>query len=140
VSTDELLKELLRGRLLLVGEYRGSRAEMSGYVDRKSGDAIRYVRAIHLVECACRGNLDRAMIYQRLPEAVEKPDEVVFPYVKGSFYVFFLVSCKWDNGQVICSMSDRQAEQIELLNDGKSGEPVAAPSGAAIGRRPNLVC
>lgn len=36
----ELLKEVLQGVLLIVGEYRGSYAEMAGYVDKKSGNAI----------------------------------------------------------------------------------------------------
>ena len=136
MTTDELLKELLCGRLLLVGEYRGSRAEKSGYVDRKSGEAIHYVRALHIVECSCRGNLDRAMIYQRLPETVKKPEEAVFSYVKGALYAFFLVSCKWNNGHVICSMAEREAERIELLDDGRRGEPTAAPHGAAVGSPP----
>jgi len=34
----ELLKEVRV--LLIVGEYRGSYAEMAGYVDKKSGNAI----------------------------------------------------------------------------------------------------
>ena len=67
VKPLELLREVLRGRLLIVGEYRGSQAEKTGYVDRKTGQAIHYFRALHLLECACRGNLDRAIIYERPP-------------------------------------------------------------------------
>ena len=126
MTANELLKEVLVGRLLIVGEYRGSRAENAGYVDKKSGEAIHYVRAIHLVECACRGNMDRAIIYQRLPEIIEKPEEAVFHYLKGRRYVFFLVSLKWDKGQVIGSMAERGLELLEETGDG-SGGPVAAP-------------
>ena len=71
------------------------------------------MKAILLAECQVRGNLARAMFYQRLPESVEKPEEAVFPYQKGKLYVFFLVSLKNDNGQVIGSLSDRPPELLE---------------------------
>jgi hypothetical protein len=135
MTTKQLLQEVLRGRLLIVGEYRGSRAEDAGYVDRKTGEPIRYVRAIHLIECACRGNLDRAMIYERLPEIVEKPEEAMFPYLKGRLHVFFLVSMKKDNGQVIGSMAERPPEPLEGIGEG-SGGPMGAPQGAPKGSRP----
>ena len=135
MTTAELLKEVLLGRLLIVGEYRGSRAEEAGFVDKKSGEAIHYVRAIHLIECSCRGNLDRAMIYERLPEVIEKPEEAVFHYHKGRRYAFFLVSLKWDKGQVIGSMAARGPELIEGIGQG-SGGPVPAPQGAGTGPRP----
>jgi hypothetical protein len=51
MTADELVRQVLQGILVLVGEYRGSHAEMAGYVDKKSGQSIRSVRAIHLVEC-----------------------------------------------------------------------------------------
>jgi hypothetical protein len=58
----ELLKEVLQGVLLIVGEYRGSHSEMAGYVDKKLGTAIQYVRATQLVECAWHGHIDRVII------------------------------------------------------------------------------
>ena len=121
MTTTELLKEVLLGRLLIVGEYRGSRAEEAGFVDKKSGEAIQYVRAIHLIECSCRGNLDRAMIYERLPEVIEKPEEAVFHYQKGRRYVFFLVSLKWDKGQVIGSRQRVGPELIDGIGEGSDG-------------------
>src|SRR5947199_4298244 len=57
MTRAELLCEVLQGVLLIVGEYRGSHAEMAGYVDRKFGNKIEYVRAIHIVECSWHGHL-----------------------------------------------------------------------------------
>lgn len=138
MKREELLDEVLRGRLLIVGEYRGSRAERKGFVDRKSGEKIDYIRAIHLIECACRGNLDRAILYQRLPEIIETPEEAVFPYVKGGLYVFFLTSLNREHGQVICFMAEREPELIE---DGRErdGGPEGAPLGAPSARRLTLL-
>ncbi len=45
MTASELLEQVLQGVLLIVGEYRGSHAEMAGYVDKKFGTAIQYVRA-----------------------------------------------------------------------------------------------
>jgi hypothetical protein len=99
---------------------------MDGYVDRTTGEKIGFVRAIILAECQVRGNLARAMFYQRLPEIVEKPEEAVFPYQKGKLYVFFLVSLKNDNGQVIGSLADRPPELLQ--DDPAAEETVGAPS------------
>jgi len=70
MTENELLKEVLQGVLLIVGEYRGSHAEKAGYVDKKSGNAIRYIRATHLVECAWHGHIDRVIITERFPEQI----------------------------------------------------------------------
>ncbi len=84
MKLEELLKHVLWGRLLVVGEYRGSKAEKKALVDKhNTGEAISYVRAIHLLECRCRGNLDRATVYERLPDVIEEPDEAIFCYERG---------------------------------------------------------
>jgi hypothetical protein len=62
VTKNELLNQVLRGVLVIVGEYRGSHAEEAGYVDKKSGNAIQYVRATHVVECSWHGHIDRVII------------------------------------------------------------------------------
>ena len=43
MTTEELVKQVLQGILVLVGDYRGSHAEMAGYVDKKErpGDSVR---------------------------------------------------------------------------------------------------
>lgn len=44
MTRAELMKEVLQGIPLLGWGYRGSLAEMVGYVDKKYGTAIQYVR------------------------------------------------------------------------------------------------
>src|SRR6266404_5942135 len=97
MTRDELLQQILRGRLLLVGEFRGAHAENAGYVDQRSGQAIAYVRVIYLVECAARGILERSIIRQRII-GVEDPAQVELPYEKGKHYVFFLEGFKLERG------------------------------------------
>jgi hypothetical protein len=133
----QLLEEVVKGRLLIVGEFRGAHASLDGYVDRTTGEKVGYVKAVILAECKVRGNLDRAMFYQRLPEIVETPEEAVFPYQKGKLYVFFLVSLKNDNGQVIGSLADRLPELLQ--DEGAAEETVGAPLRGTHRAPPNLV-
>jgi hypothetical protein len=130
MKRSELMREVVNGRLLIVGEFRGAYADADGYVDRTTGEKIAFVRAIILAECKVRGNLARAMFYQRLPESVETPEEAVFPYV------FFLVTLKNDNGQVIGSLADRAPELLD--DEDNEGETGGAPSRGTRGL-PNLV-
>jgi hypothetical protein len=131
MKATELLHLILRGHLIVVGEYRGGRAESAGFTDRRTGDAIKCVYAIYLIECACRGIVDRAIIRQRRI-GVENPDEVPFPYEKGKRYVFFLESFKIERGQFYGWIGDRGPEAIET--DEEAG---CAPQGAL--PPPNLV-
>jgi hypothetical protein len=122
---DELLQHILRGRLVLVGEFRGAHAESAGYVDQRSGEAISYVRAIYLVKCACRGILDRAIIRQKR-FGVEDPEQVNFPYEKGKLYAFFLEGFKIERGQFSGWIGERGPELIETAK-----EADGAPAGGA---------
>ncbi len=73
---------------------------------------INYIRAIYLVECACRGIVDRAIIRQKRI-GVESPEEVAFPFEKGKHYVFFLEGFKMERGQFSGWMGERGPEPIE---------------------------
>ena len=122
----QLLQHILRGRLLIVGEFRGARAESAGYVDQRTGAAIAYVRAIYIIECACRGVLDRAIIRQKRI-GIEDPEQVQFSLEKGKHYVFFLEGFKLERGMLSGWMADREPELIE------TGEEAGCPPG---GRAP----
>jgi len=44
MTREQLVKEVLKGIPVLVGNYRGSHAEMAVYMDKKTGQAIHYSR------------------------------------------------------------------------------------------------
>src|ERR1700722_5485313 len=122
MTLDELLQHVLRGRLVLAGEYRGAHAESAGYVDKRTGEAVSYVRATYLVECACRGILERAIIRQKRPE-IEEPERIKFPYEKGRLYAFFLEGFKLERGHFSGWIGDRGAELIEIDQEAESAPP-----------------
>jgi hypothetical protein len=126
MTRDELLQHIFRGRLLLVGEFRGARAESAGFVDQRTGQAISYVRVVFIVECACRGVLDRAVIRQKRL-GVETPKDVPLPYEKGKRYVFFLDGFKLERGVFTGWMGDREPEAIEEDQEGGCRAGGAAP-------------
>jgi hypothetical protein len=127
MTASEVLEQVLQGVLLIVGEYRGSHAEMAGYVDKKFGTAIQYVRATHLVECAWHGHIDRVIITERFPEQITTVEQAqaTFSYTRGHRYVFYIDWFKRERGQTYASLSGWGIEEIE-----DRGEAVGAPVGA----------
>ena len=124
MQRSEVVRRFLRGELLLVGEYRSGRAESDGYVDRRTGEALGCVRCIYLIECACRGIIDRSIIYHRRPDITD-PELAAFPYEKEKLYVFFLEGFKRERGNFI-GWIDRGPEPIE--DDMEAGD---TPEGGA---------
>jgi hypothetical protein len=120
MTAAELLKEVLQGVPLIVGEYRGSHAELAGYVDKKYGSAIQYVRAIHIVECSWHGHLDRVIITEKFPETFTTPEQAAatFNYVRGRRYVFYVEAIKRERGQTLVRMAAWGAEPVEGIEDG----------------------
>jgi len=124
MQRSEVVRRFLRGELLLVGEYRSARAESDGYVDRRTGEALVCVRCMYLIECACRGTVDRSIIYQRRLDITD-PELAAFPYEKGRLYVFFLEGFKRERGN-FTGWTGRGPEPIE--DDMEAG---ATPEGVA---------
>lgn len=115
MTQQELLAEVMQGILLMVGDYRGSHAEEAGYVDRKFGNKITYIRGTHLAECAWHGHIDRVIITQRFPEQIETIEQAqsTFTYVRGRRYVFYIEWFKRERGQTFASLSAWGIEEIE---------------------------
>lgn len=125
MTKDELTAEVLKGFLLIVGEYRGSHAELAGYVDKKTGEAIQHVRAIHLAECAWCGHIDRVIVTEYFPPAVTlEQARAKLTYTRGRLYVFYIEWFKRERGHTSARLSPWGIHEIEGVG------PAAAPSGA----------
>jgi hypothetical protein len=126
MTTDELVKQILQGIMILVGEYRGSHAEMAGYVDKKSGEAIRYVRAIHLVECVWYDRVDRVLLMQYFAGNIATTEQATatFRYERGRKYVFYLEWFKRERGQLTGRLAGWDPEPLEIAK-----EAVGSPEG-----------
>lgn len=113
MTESQLLERVKSGELLMVGEYRGGRAEASGYVDKNTGKAVTQITAIYLIECQGHGSLDIAIIRQHLPPTIQDPAAVQFPYVKGARYVFFLEGFRTERGFFYGWIGERRPELLE---------------------------
>jgi hypothetical protein len=120
MTTAELLKEVLQGIPILVGEYRGSAAEMAGYVDKKYGAKIEYVRATHIVECSWHGHIDRVVITERFPAHITTVEQAAktFTYQRGRKYAFYIETLKRERGQTLARIAAWEPELIEGIEDG----------------------
>ena len=126
MTRDDLLMQVLQGVLVLVGDYRGSHAEMAGYVDKKSGQAIHSVRAIHLVECVWYDRVDRVLLMQYFGGgATLEQATATFRYERGRKYVFYLESFKRERGQLTGRLAGWDPEPLEIAEEAV-GSPQAS--------------
>src|ERR1700726_1821415 len=131
MTKDELLMDVLKGVLLIAGEYRGSYAELAGYVDKKTGAAIQHVRATHLVECAWCGHIDRVIITEYFaPHVTLEQAQATLTYTRGRLYVFYIEWFKRERGQTYARLSSLGIEPIE-----ETEAAAAAPAGGAPPRK-----
>lgn len=127
MTTDELVQQVVQGVLVFVGNYRGSHAEMAGYVDKKNGQAIRGARAIHLVECVWYDRMDRAVLMQYFGGgATVEQVAATFRYEKGRKYVFYLDSFKQERGQLTGRLAGWDPEPLEIAEEA-GGSPDGEP-------------
>ena len=124
---EDLLGEVLKGVLLVVGEYRGGHADPVSWIDRKSGNKIESVQAIHIVECFSCGHLDRVIITERfLPGITLEQAQATLTYNRGQLYVFYIEWFKRERGQTYARLSPWGIEPIE-----ETKEAAAVPAGTA---------
>jgi hypothetical protein len=127
MTREELMVDVLKGFLLIAGEYRGSYVEPAGYVSRKTGEAIQRVCATHLAECAWNGHIDRVIISEYfLPEVTLEQAQATLTYARGQLYVFYIEWFKRERGQTYARLGPWGIEPIE---DAK--EAAAVPAGTA---------
>jgi uncharacterized protein YodC (DUF2158 family) len=129
MTKAELVEQVLQGVLVLVGEYRGSHAEDAGYVDKKTGYKVEYIRATHLVECHWYDRVDRVLLTQAFPDSVTTVEQAsaTFTYQRGLRYAFYLEWFKRERGQLLARLAAWEPELIE-----ETEEAGCAPSGALL--------
>ncbi len=130
MTKAELLQRVLEGFIVIVGEYRGSNVELAGYVDRKTGCAIQYIRATHLLEIAWFDRVDRVLLTQAFPETIKTVEEATatFSYQRGVKYVFFIEWFKRERGQLLARLLPSEPEPIEGLEEGGCPPEGRAPA------------
>ena len=113
MNREEVLAKIVAGRFLLVGEFRGGRAEGRGFVDMKTGKACRSVVISYAVECSVTAKFDQVLVRQRAPSSVTDPDAVVISLRRGQVYVFEIESLSKERGQITAWLGLREPEPFE---------------------------
>ncbi len=85
---EKLIELLKQGKILLVGECRGGKAEVVRYVDKKTGQASAFTSIKYLVERA--GGTESVQVSQFLKNEALDPAAVKVPVQKGKTYAFEL--------------------------------------------------
>ena len=85
---EKLLEAIKQGRILLVGEFRGSRVENISYVDKQTGQKNAFISTTCLVERI--GGAESVMITQPANDGVVDASAVKVNAQKGKTYAFEL--------------------------------------------------
>jgi hypothetical protein len=113
MKVSDLLDRILGGGFFLVGEYRGGRADVRGFVDRKTGLAATSLIVSYVVECALSGAFDLVKINRRAPEGVTDPAQVSINLEKGHRYAFEIETLSRERGLISAWLGPREPEVIE---------------------------
>ncbi len=113
MNASELLERVLAGRFVLVGEFRGARADKRGYVDRKTGLASSSIMITYVVECTVSGGFDLVKVTQRAPAAVTLPEQIEITLTKGKRYAFEIEGLSKERGYVSAWLGTREPEPVE---------------------------
>lgn len=112
MKTSHLLERVLGGHFVLVGEFRGGRVNVRGFVDRKTGLASTSLIVSYVVECATSGTFDLVKINRRAPEGVTDPAQVAIDLEKGQRYAFEIETLSRDRGLISAWLGPREPELI----------------------------
>ena len=113
MTRAQLLDKVLVGWFAIVGEFRGSRADIMGHVSRKTGMANKRVVVTYMVEAVVGGAFGVVKIMQRLPEAVTDPSQVKVELERGKRYAFEVDSLSKENGFATAWMGLHEPLPIE---------------------------
>ena len=110
ISTDQILRSVLDGRVFLIGEFRNAKVSTSNSVDCNSGEAIKEHEIVYAVEAG--STFGQVMIYRRPPTGFSEGDNPTTGLVKGARYAFDLDRLVRKSGFVNAHLGHREPELI----------------------------
>ncbi|MDR3402189.1 MAG: hypothetical protein P4L99_06785 [Chthoniobacter sp.] len=126
MTTVELGEKAKAGFFFVVGEVRAAKAELAGYVDRKTGTVMKSVLRKYFVERSGPLGFDMVKITGRAGADVTDPAQVPLGVVIGRVYAFAVEHIERKAGFIQARMSSIEPEEV---NEDEAVS--AAPSGAA---------
>ena len=102
MKMEKLIEAIKQGRILLVGECRGSRAEVIKYVDKKTGQKNAFTAITYLVERP--GMMESVMISQQVGDGELDVSAIKLNTQKGKTYAFELSGLEKVRGVVKARM------------------------------------
>jgi len=126
MNQKQLLRAVLQGELVLVGELRGVRAEDSTDFDKSTGQGIASGRAIYLIERLHSGMTVTMTIYQKFPDFATA-EEICARYERGKRYAFFLEGLRRKGPYWTGSIGERNPKPIGAQKQAPGRRAVACP-------------
>ena len=129
MTLEELGRRVRGGKFVLVGELRAADVREAGFVDTKTGQAMKSLIITYFMERQGTRGYEIVRITRRAPDGVVDPAQVPITTTKGKTYVFEIESLERKPGSLVARMAGREPEEMEsceLPPGAPSGAPVAA--------------
>jgi len=127
----ELGERAMAGVFFVVGEVRAAKAELSGYVDRKTGLSMKTVLRKYFVERNGPMGFDVVKITGRVGAEVTDPAQAVLGVEVGKVYAFAVEHIERKAGFIIARMSAVEPESVELDAPASAPPQGGADAGAS---------
>lgn len=116
VKPEVLLKYLMQGAPLLVGEYRGTKIDKVDYTDSQTGKPASFLKVTHSVEVEdAKGQVEHLDVSERQPKEVDSPDKVVIGLRKGQRVALRLQGLQRVKGRLEASIGDDKSSIAILV-------------------------
>jgi hypothetical protein len=112
MGREELMRAVVSGEFLLVGELRGAVPDRRSSLDSNTGDELVSAQLIILTEAEVSGRTTSVSISVLLPD-MDAARKMAKQFRKGERYVFFLRSLKPQGGVLVGWLSNRSPELLE---------------------------
>jgi hypothetical protein len=122
----ELGQKAVAGFYFIVGEVRAAKAELAGYVDRKTGLSMKTVIRKYFVERNGPMGFDMVKITGKAGAEVTDPAHAILGVEVGKVYAFAVESIEKKAGFIQARMGAFEPEVVD-----QDGAASAAPQGAA---------
>jgi len=99
-DTSKVLAAVSAGRIVFIGEWRGSKPETINYTSKTTGQAASFSRVQHTVEIGEGDRVEAFKVSERVPDRV-KPEDMKAPAKKGQRVLVEVQSIVQDKGNVV---------------------------------------
>ncbi len=97
-QSDTIGRAIMSGQIVLVGEWRGAKADQVKYIDKKTGAPKSFGKVTHVLEVGENKTFESVSVTEMLPDSID-PEKYVLPFRRGERVMVAVKSVENDFGK-----------------------------------------